>query len=159
MWFLGVKKWWNQTETCLKPNRKMFSGKLVKSETVFLDALREHIVRELRFVKRVRFFERNCIIKWVTFFASFCWLWDFLLEDLTKKKNVDWNVWTDTKNLYARSNIFKKRIPNVRFWIIYFCPNFVFWGDCYETFFSQCFFLFFLVGQPWWLAFVFSPPP
>ena len=47
----------------VKPNRKMFSGKLVKSETVFLDALREHIVRELRFVKRVRFFERNCIIK------------------------------------------------------------------------------------------------
>ena len=159
MWFLGVKKWWNQTETCLKPNRKMFSGKFVKSERV-LDALREHIVRELRFVKRVRFFERDCIIKWVTFFASFCWLWDFLLEDLTKKKNVDWNVWTDTKNLYARSNIFKKRIPNVRFWITYIFVQILFFGGiAMRRFLASVFFLFFLVGQPWWLAFVLSPPP
>ena len=35
-----------------------------------------------RFVKWVMFFERNCIVKWVIFFASFYWLWDFLLENL-----------------------------------------------------------------------------
>ena len=35
-----------------------------------------------RFIKWMRFFDRNCIVKWVTFFASFCWFWDFLLEHL-----------------------------------------------------------------------------
>ena len=39
-------------------------------------------VCELRFVKWVRFFERNCILKWVIFFASFCRVWDFLPESL-----------------------------------------------------------------------------
>ena len=33
--------------------------------------------------------------------------------------NVHWNVWTNIKNLYARKNVFKKRILNVRFWIIF----------------------------------------
>ena len=77
---------------------------------------------ELRFVKWVRFLERNCIIKCVTVFASFCWLWDFVLENLKLKKNshnVHWKVWRNIKTLYARINIFKKRILNMRFWIIY----------------------------------------
>ena len=50
----------------------------------------------LRFIKRVMFFEWNCIVKWVIFFASFCWLWDFLLKNLKLKKinsdDVPWNV-------------------------------------------------------------------
>ena len=37
---------------------------------------------ELRFVKSVKFFDRNCIVKWVTSFASFCCLWDTLQENL-----------------------------------------------------------------------------
>ena len=36
------------------------------------------MLSELRFVKWVRFFERNCIVKWEIFFASFCWPWDFV---------------------------------------------------------------------------------
>ena len=36
--------------------------------------------------KICKVFERNCIVKWVIFFASFCWLWDFLLENLKLKK-------------------------------------------------------------------------
>ena len=40
------------------------------------------MLSELRFVKWVRLLERNCIIKWVICFASFCWLWDFLPENL-----------------------------------------------------------------------------
>ena len=40
------------------------------------------MLNELRSLKWVRFFERNCISKWVIFFASFCWLWDFLPENL-----------------------------------------------------------------------------
>ena len=69
-------------------NRNMFAGKFVKSER-FLAVLREHIVSsELRFVKWVRFFEQNCSVKWVIFFASFCWLSDFLVENLKLKRRL-----------------------------------------------------------------------
>ena len=34
-------------------------------------------------VKWMRFFGRNCIVKWVIFFAIFCWLWGFLLVNMT----------------------------------------------------------------------------
>ena len=40
------------------------------------------ILSELRFFKRVRFSKRNCMVKWVIFFDSFCWLWDFPPENL-----------------------------------------------------------------------------
>ena len=40
------------------------------------------MLSELRFVKWVRFFERNCIVKWVIFFTSFCYLWEVLPENL-----------------------------------------------------------------------------
>ena len=91
----------------------------------------------------VRFFEWNCIVKWVTFFASFCWLWDFLLENLKFKKknsdNVHWNMWTSIKKLYVWNSIFKKRMSDMRFWIIYILVqiSFVWWipSGC----FSQCF--------------------
>ena len=43
------------------------------------------MLSEIRFVKSTKFFERNYIVKKVTFFASFCRLWDFLQENL---KNV-----------------------------------------------------------------------
>ena len=57
---LGVKKW-SSANVFLTPNQNMFAEKFVKSS-------------ELRFVK------------WVIFFASFCWLWNFLLENLKIKK-------------------------------------------------------------------------
>ena len=101
------------------------------------------------------FFERNFIVKLVVFFTSFCWLWDFLIEDLKLKRNSDdvhWNVWRNIKKLYAQNNIFKKGIPNMAFWVIlaisYFGPNFDF-GDC----FYGVFFLIFVVGQSWWPTF------
>ena len=46
---------------------------------------------ELRFVKWVTLFERNCIVKCVIFFANFCWLWNFLIENLKLKKKLWWN--------------------------------------------------------------------
>ena len=46
------------------------------------------MLRGLRFVQWVRFFERNCIVKRVTFFASFYWVWDFLLENLKWKDKL-----------------------------------------------------------------------
>ena len=33
--------------------------------------------------------------------------------------DIYWNMWTNLKKMYAWNNIFQKRIPNVRFWIIY----------------------------------------
>ena len=84
-------------------------------------------------------------------FASFCWLWDFLLENLKLKKNSDdihWNVWINIKTSYARNNISEKRIPNMRFYI--FWSKFCFFGDCFRT--------FFVVGQSWWSTFLLSPP-
>ena len=69
----------------------------------------------------------------------FCWFllaWDFLLENLKSKKNLKKKTLTMStgmsgrilKKMYAQSNIFIRRIPNVRFWIIYiFGPNLVFW--------------------------------
>ena len=114
---------------------------------------------ELRFVKWVRFFERNCIVKWVIFFASFCWLWDFLLENLKlriKSDDIQWNVWANTKSLYARNNIFKKRIPNMRFLNhLYFGPNFHFWGTALGRFSS----LVNLGGRHVCLAPLLPPPP
>ena len=57
---------------------------------MLLDMLQEYMVimlSELRFVNWVRFFKRNCIVKWVTFVASFCWLW--LLLASTGKSDVN----------------------------------------------------------------------
>ena len=60
----------------------------------------------------------NCVI----FFDSFCWLWDFLLENLKLNKSSDevhWNVWINIKTLYARNNISSKWIPDMRFFIFW----------------------------------------
>ena len=104
---------WYQTETCLL--------KIYKVRKVF-----DCVARAYYFQCQVSW----VIVKCVIFFASLCWLWDFLLENLKLKKKSDeiqWNVWTNIKTLYARNNIFKKRISNIRFLKhLYFGPSFVF---------------------------------
>ena len=70
-----------QTKYFFDPNQNMGGGKFAKWVaflTIFL------------FFKFFywRFFERNWIVKSVIFFASFCWLWDFLLENLKLKYEV-----------------------------------------------------------------------
>ena len=113
---------------------------------------------ELRFVKWVRFFERNYIVKWVIFFASFCWLWDFLLENQKIKKssgNAHWSVWTIIKKSCIPENktIFPPK-KNSKYEILnhlYFRPNFVFKGTVLGHFVK-----FFFVRQLWWVAFLFS---
>ena len=97
----------------LSPNRNMSAGKFVK--------LKRHIIFNVKWVEVCKIAERNYIVKCAIFFGSFCWLWEFLLENRKFKKNssdVNWKVWTNIKTLYARSNIFKKGIPNMGFWII-----------------------------------------
>ena len=62
---------WYQPKTCLLENWLSERGFLLCCGSIFFALL-----NEMRFVKWVRFFEQNCIVKWVIFIASFCWLWD-----------------------------------------------------------------------------------
>ena len=51
----------------------------------FLAVLWEYIVYDVDWVEvrqMSEVFERNSIVKWVMFFARFCWLWDFLSKNL-----------------------------------------------------------------------------
>ena len=80
-------------------------------------------------MKWVRCFEQNCIVKWVIFFASLWWLWDFLLENLKWKK-----IWwcslervDEYKKLYVWIIFSKKNSKYEIFNHLYFGPNFVFW--------------------------------
>ena len=47
---------------------------------MFLAVLREYIFYNVECVevRKMRFFEQNCIVEWVISFASFCWFWDFV---------------------------------------------------------------------------------
>ena len=56
-------------------------------------------------------------------FETFCWkIWN---QKRTNSGDIHWNFWTNIKTFYARNNIFKKRIPNMRFLNhIYSGPNF-----------------------------------
>ena len=68
----------------LTPNRNMFTGKFVKSER-FLAVLQEHIIFDVKWVdvcKMSEVFWAKLYCKISYLFSSFCWLWDFLLENL-----------------------------------------------------------------------------
>ena len=108
----------------LKPNRNMLAGKFVKSERL-LAVLQENIISNIKWVEVCKTSEvswAKLYCKMSDLLASFCWLWDFLVENL--KLNSDdvqrgrWNVWTHKKN-----NILQKWILNVRFF-----------GDCFRAF-------------------------
>ena len=109
MQFLGIKKW------C--------------SANIFPDTKQKHVCWKLCIVRKI-----FCCVSYilfslpnevsvnpVIFVPFFCWLWVFLLENLKSKK-----LWWcplerlgKYKKVYTRNNIFKKRISNMRFWIIY----------------------------------------
>ena len=61
------------------------------------------MLSELRFLKWVRFFERSCIVKRVIFFASFCWLWDFLPGNL--KLTYELQIWS-FESFFSGPNLF-----------------------------------------------------
>ena len=103
------------------------------------------------------FFERNCIVKLVIFFISSSWLWDFLLENLKLKRNSDdvrGNISTNLKKLYAQNNIFKKRIPNMTFWIIYILVQISIFGTALGRFRQ----FFYFCRRPTMAADIFSQP-
>ena len=104
----------------LTPNRNMFSGKFLNQKwfSLYCGSILFSASSELRFVKWVSCFEKKYIVKWVIFIASFCWLLEFLLENLILRTILMMSTGTYIKKLYARDSIFKKRILNRRFWII-----------------------------------------
>ena len=138
MQFLGVKKW------C--------------SATVFSDTKQKHSSQK-GFFLHISF-----NIKWVevrknseTFWAKryckisdlFCWFLLVLRLSARRsaiKKNFDahWNIWIKIKTRDFDSFIF---------W-----SKFRFFGEIALGCFSQCFFLFFAVDQPWWPTHFYSTP-
>ena len=133
MQFFGVKKWCS----------KHVCWNFVKSER-FLVAFLEHIVFNIKWVNVRKISE----IIWAKLYCKMCDLFCQFLLPLTLsarkseiKKNSDdihWNVWTNIKTSYARNNIFKKVIPNMRFLNnLYFGPNFFFWGTTLGHFLSS----------------------
>ena len=74
MQFLDVKKW--------------------SSTNIFSDTKQKYVCKlfskssELTYVKWVRCFEQNCIVKSVIFIDSYFWQWDFLLENLQSKNTL-----------------------------------------------------------------------
>ena len=133
---LGCPEMVHWKKIFLTPNRNMFAGKFVKWERFFI-VFWEHIFSissELRLIKQVSCFELNRIEKWVIFFASFCWLWDFLLENLKLRKNSDvhWNV---RKKVVCPKKIFSKKEFQIwAFESLIICFKFRFLGDCYKAF-------------------------
>ena len=119
---LGVKKWCSANIS--SDNKQKYAEKFIKSES-FLAVLRVDIIFNVKWVE-VR---KTSEILWVKLYCKMCDLFcQFLLalrlsaRKSEIKKNSDdvhWNVWTNIKTLYARNDIFKKRIPNMTFWIIY----------------------------------------
>ena len=75
---LGVKKRWSANVFSDTKQKHVCWKILLNSERFWLYCKTYYFQCELRFVKWVRFFERNCIVKLVIFFGSFCWLWLFL---------------------------------------------------------------------------------
>ena len=84
----------------------------------------------------MRFFEWNCIVKSVIFFAGFYWLWDFLLQILEWKKLIMSTGLVEI--IFSKKKSYKYQILNH----LYFGPSFVFRGTALGRF-SQCFFLIF----------------
>ena len=153
MLFSGVKKWC-KANVFSDTKQKHIWWRILKAERFFL-CCGSILFSMLRFVKCVRFSQRNCIVKWVILFASCCWFWNFLLEKNMMSTGTCGRIW---KKLYDQNNTFKTRIPNMRFWIIYILVQILFWGGTVLGRFSQFFFFNFRL-QPTILAGTFSQAP
>ena len=111
-------------------NQKHVCGKIYKVIKVFGCVAEVSFLQwlaDLRFVKWVGFFERSCIVKLVIFFASFCWLWAFLLENLKLRQILQ----------------------------IFFGQNFVFLEFFWDVS-ASVILKFFAVAQLWWPTFSLS---
>ena len=107
------------------------------------------MLSELMFIKWVVFFEQNCIVKWVIFVASFCWLWDSKSELMYKICLYIFD--------FRFSGRVSKPTPNKKFWIIYFLAQILFFETVLEPF-SQCNFKIFYY-QLTMVTNIFTHPP
>ena len=109
---------------------------------------------KLRFKEWLRFFDRNCIVKWVISFGSFCWAWEFLLKNMKLKKKKKLAMFLERvhefRKLVCPKKVFQKY--NFKYEVLnhlYFGPMSIFWVTALGCF-SQCFFFqIFIVDQPW----------
>ena len=134
---------------------------MCKSER-FLTVLREHIIFNVKWVD----IRKTSEVFWSKLYCKMSDIFRYFLLALRlstwKSENLKKSLMTSTGTCgrikkYTRNNIFKKRIPNMRFWIIYILVRVSFLGTVLRRF-SQClFFQFFVVGQPWWSTFLISP--
>ena len=86
------------------------------------------MLSNLRFVKWVRFLEQNCIVKWVTLSASFCWLWHFGFANM-----MFFIIW-----LPVQISFFGTVLGHFSHFSVIL--------------------RFFVFAQPWWLTSLISPP-
>ena len=132
----------------LTPNRNMFAGKFVNWES-FLAVFWEHIIFNFKRVeirKMSEVFWAKLYCKMSDLFRWFLLALRFSATNSGIKKTLMMSTGTCALRLYARKNIFKKRITNMRFWIIYILVQ----VSPALGRFSQCFFfLIFVDGQPW----------
>ena len=134
----------------LKTGRALFSTKILFFWLCF-GSIIFSISKELRFVNWMRFFEWNCIVKSVIFFAGFYRLWDFLLQILEWKKLI---MSTGLVEIIFSKKSYKYQILNH----LYFGPSFVFRGTALGRF-SQCFFFNFLPSVNHGFRRFYSTPP
>ena len=111
-------------------SQKHVCWKICKESKIFSGSIFLKMLSELSSLKWAVFFEQNCIVKWVIFVASFCWLWDS-----TRKSEI--NRQTNFSINFRFSGRVSKPIPNKRFWIIYFLAQILFFGTVLEPF-NQC---------------------
>ena len=144
----------------LTPNRNIFAGKFVNWEH-FLAVFWEHVISSRKRIEIRKMSE----VFWAKLYCKMSDLFDWFLLTLRfsainsgvkrSSDDVHWNVWAKVvrpKKYFQKRNYKYKILNN-----LYFGPSFVF-GEFTLKCFSQCFFLFFALGQPWWPTFLFSPP-
>ena len=133
----------------LAPNRNMFAGKFVSWES-FLAVFWKHIIFNLKRVEIRKMSE----VFWARLYCKTSDRFHWCLLDLrfcaTNSgiiKTLMMSTGTCGIKLYARNNISKKRITNMRFWIIYLLVQvLLLWGPTLGRL-SQ--FFFFLVFRRW----------
>ena len=138
----------------------MFAGKCVKWEKLLI-VFREHIIFNIKWAE----VHKKSEVFWVKPFWKmsdlFCYFLLALRLSARKseiKKKLRWCPLERTLNeRYVRNNIFKKRIPDMSFWIIYNLVQISFFGRLVKGISASVFLLFFPISQPWWPTFLLRP--
>ena len=113
---------------------------MCKSER-FLTVLREHIIFNVKWVD----IRKTSEVFWSKLYCKMSDIFRYFLLALRlstwKSENLKKSLMTSTGTCgrikkYTRNNIFKKRIPNMRFWIIYILVRVSFLGTVLRNVFS-----------------------